>query len=152
MDSSQALVDFAKGSHPKLSFRCGSVEALPYSVGQFDLVYCAHVLHYFKEWDRALNEIRRVLAPTGKVVITIHHPADQGYAGDEPLEVHATWYDNFEVVFYPRSIKSMRDAFEKAGLEVLKVVEMNGEEGKPPLIAAFELRKPGLFEPVNNFV
>jgi hypothetical protein len=35
----------------------------------------------------------------------------------------------------------MRDAFEKAGLKVLKVVEINGEEGRPPIIAAFELRK-----------
>lgn len=43
----------------------GSVYELPYEAGRFDLVFCFSVLEHLREYDRALQEIVRVLAPGG---------------------------------------------------------------------------------------
>lgn len=141
VDSSEALLKAAKHKCPDLKFELGTIENLPYPDGKFDIVYCAHVLHYMNEWNKALTELCRVSTNTGKIVVTIHHPADQGYTGDEPKEIHAKWYEDFDVVYYPRSISTMRRSFENSGLKVVKMFELQGEVGHPPLTVAFALKR-----------
>lgn len=143
VDSSGPLLEIAKIRCPDLKLQFASIDALPYSDDAFDLVYCGHLLHYLKDWTLPLNELSRVLTDAGKIVVTIHHPADQGYTGDVPKEIHAKWYKDFDVVFYPRSLRAMSSAFEEAGLRVLQMTEMDGETGRPPIVVAFELRKAG---------
>jgi ubiquinone/menaquinone biosynthesis C-methylase UbiE len=140
VDSSQALLDLAKSKCPDLKLELASIDALPYSDNAFDLVYCGHLLHYLNDWTQALNELHRVLTNSGKLVITIHHPADQGYTGDVPKEIHAIWYKDFDVVFYPRSLRAMSRTFEEAGFQISQMTEMEGEADKPPLVVAYELK------------
>ncbi len=47
-----------------------SAEKLPFDHGAFQLVTCTNALHYFPDAVGALREMRRVLAPTGNLVIT----------------------------------------------------------------------------------
>ncbi|HLJ68464.1 MAG TPA: class I SAM-dependent methyltransferase [Chloroflexota bacterium] len=42
---------------------------LPFDDGSFDVVVVVHVLHLVPEWRRVLDEVRRVLAPSGLFVL-----------------------------------------------------------------------------------
>ncbi|GMR17053.1 MAG: methyltransferase domain-containing protein [Gammaproteobacteria bacterium] len=45
-------------------------EKLPFEDAAFQLVTCTNALHYFQDADAALDEMRRVLAPSGSLVVT----------------------------------------------------------------------------------
>ena len=47
-----------------------SAEELPFEQAAFQLVTCTNALHYFPDAAGALCEMRRVLAPSGNLVIT----------------------------------------------------------------------------------
>lgn len=47
----------------------GSAERLPFADRQFDMVISRYSAHHWHSMTHALNEIHRVLAPTGKVVL-----------------------------------------------------------------------------------
>lgn len=141
VDTSQSLLDVAKAKCPHIDLRLAGVEALPYPSAAFDIVYCGHVLHYLRTWTAALQEMRRVITDEGKIVITIHHPADLNPTNEQLAELHASWYKDFEVVFYPRSLAEISRTFEQGGLKIVQMVEIKGEPGQPPIVAAYELRK-----------
>ena len=74
--------------HPmekRCHFETGDVERLRYATGTFNAVLCMGVLEYLPRYSRALNEMSRVLAPGGVVVITLpnrastYHVARSGY-------------------------------------------------------------------------
>ena len=46
--------------------------------GSFDVVVCNHVLEHVDDWQRALAEVRRVLAPGGALICSF--PIDPTYA------------------------------------------------------------------------
>lgn len=43
----------------------GTVHELPYADGHFELIVCFSVFEHLKDYDTALREVRRVLAPDG---------------------------------------------------------------------------------------
>jgi ubiquinone/menaquinone biosynthesis C-methylase UbiE len=47
---------------------------LPYPDHAFDLVVASLSLHYVKDWASALAELRRVLKPGGRLIVSIIHP------------------------------------------------------------------------------
>ena len=53
-----------------VELREGSAEQLPYSDGAFDVVVSCSVFHYLADPLGALEEMKRVLAPGGTVVVT----------------------------------------------------------------------------------
>ncbi len=55
---------------PIVELREGLAEQLPYSSGQFDVVICCNMFHYVREPVVALQEIKRVLRPSGLLIIT----------------------------------------------------------------------------------
>jgi SAM-dependent methyltransferase len=62
----------------------GSVEQLPVADGSFDVVLCTQVLEHTTDPARAVRELRRVLAPRGRVLASTHgvqvyHPAPDDY-------------------------------------------------------------------------
>ena len=48
----------------------GDAEKLPFDDASFQLVTCTSALHYFTDADAVLREMRRVLAPSGNLVVT----------------------------------------------------------------------------------
>jgi ubiquinone/menaquinone biosynthesis C-methylase UbiE len=50
-------------------FICGSAEALPFRAERFDLAIAVTTLCFVRSPDRALEEMRRVLCPSGRLVI-----------------------------------------------------------------------------------
>lgn len=58
------------------------VTQLPFPDGSFDVALMVHVLHLVPEWKKALQEVRRVLRPTGYFV-QARDTSVPGSAGDE---------------------------------------------------------------------
>ena len=82
----------------------GSVENIPAEDGSFDLVLCAQVLEHCDDPARAVRELRRVVAPGGRALVSTHgvqvyHPSPQDlwrwtHAGLERLfATAADWED-----------------------------------------------------------
>lgn len=53
----------------QISFTEGSALALPYPDGHFDAVTCAYGVRNFSDLDQGLHEMRRVLKPSGQLMI-----------------------------------------------------------------------------------
>ena len=53
----------------KVQLTVGDSDSLPWPGGSFDLVVCNSAFHHFPEPVKALNEIRRVLIPGGRIII-----------------------------------------------------------------------------------
>jgi SAM-dependent methyltransferase len=50
----------------------GTVEAIPVPDGSFDLVLCTQTLEHANDPARAVRELRRVVAPRGRVLLSTH--------------------------------------------------------------------------------
>jgi len=55
----------------------GSALNLPFPAEKFDLVLCQLGLQFFPDQGRALREIRRVLAPSGRVALSVYSPIER---------------------------------------------------------------------------
>jgi ubiquinone/menaquinone biosynthesis C-methylase UbiE len=53
-----------------VSFVTGSATRLPFATGRFDIVATNKAMHHVPEWWLALDEIKRVVAPGGYVVVS----------------------------------------------------------------------------------
>ncbi len=71
LDPLDVMLDAAKSrvSNPHCIFTKGFFEELPFSDGVFDVVMCGFSLRDSKDLDRALDEIKRVLKPDGKLLL-----------------------------------------------------------------------------------
>src|SRR3954469_9531133 len=49
-------------------------DPLPFADGEFDDVIASLVLHYLRDWDRVLAELRRVLKSDGRLIASVNHP------------------------------------------------------------------------------
>ena len=58
----------------------GSAEALPFADATFDVVLCQMGLQFFPDKPKALQEMRRVLAPGGRALINVPGPTPQLFA------------------------------------------------------------------------
>src|ERR1051326_1841640 len=52
----------------------GADSPLPFADGVFDDAIACLVLHYLEDWNAPLTEIRRVLAPGGRLFVAVNHP------------------------------------------------------------------------------
>ena len=47
---------------------------LPFADAEFDDVVASLVLHYLEDWSGPLTELRRVLKPGGRLMVSVNHP------------------------------------------------------------------------------
>ena len=66
VDRSQGMVETSLGVVPSARGVCSDVVSMPFDEGEFDVVIANHVLYHVADLYRALEEIRRVLAPGGR--------------------------------------------------------------------------------------
>ncbi len=67
LDVFEDKLQFARERLPHVEFVNGSAYQLPFEDGRFDHVLVRDVIHHLDEPEKAVREIRRVLAPGGRV-------------------------------------------------------------------------------------
>jgi SAM-dependent methyltransferase len=79
IDVSQVMVAEAVARNAGLNAVVADVRALPFAADSFDAVFSGSTLDHFKSTDdihTALAELRRVLRPGGRMVLTLDNPAN----------------------------------------------------------------------------
>jgi SAM-dependent methyltransferase len=108
---------------------------LPFADDTFDDVTGSLVLHYLEDWGPALAELRRVLKPGGRLMVSVNHPLPENQwhrqAGLEP-DYFATYSYTVEwtaggqaavLRFWTRPLHAMTDAFTAAGFRIAVISE-----------------------------
>ncbi|MFC1402027.1 MULTISPECIES: class I SAM-dependent methyltransferase [Streptacidiphilus] len=108
---------------------------LSYPDDTFDDVVASLVLHYLEDWGPALTELRRVLKPGGRLIMSVDHPfAIHGleFLAGNKSNYFAT-YDRIEewtmggqtaqLRFWNRPLHAMTDAFTEAGFRITVISE-----------------------------
>ena len=108
---------------------------LPFPDGAFDDVIASLILHYLEDWGPTLAELRRVLTPGGRLIVSIDHPfaihAIQRAAGRKP-SYYATykWTEEWnlgdqtvQMSFWHRPLHATTDAFTAAGFRISVISE-----------------------------
>ena len=123
LDFSGEMIAIAKAMFPRIEFRQGDAQHLPFPDSSFDHVLANFALLHLAEPERAFAEALRVLKPGGKFGFTIWAPAAESpYAKiiDDAIRAHA----NLDVDLPagpPHHLYSGRDEFrqalERAGFE-----------------------------------
>jgi SAM-dependent methyltransferase len=71
VDVAEAALVRARSHHPQLDFRLAPIDGpLPFEDGSFDLVWSSEVVEHVADTARWLSEVRRVLAPGGRLLLT----------------------------------------------------------------------------------
>jgi ubiquinone/menaquinone biosynthesis C-methylase UbiE len=65
VDPSPAMLEHARAKTPSADVQLGRAEALPYPDAAFDYVYSSFAFHHFEDKARSLDELLRVLMPSG---------------------------------------------------------------------------------------
>jgi ubiquinone/menaquinone biosynthesis C-methylase UbiE len=117
----------ARARHPDRDFRLVSLDGpLPFEDGSFELVWASEVIEHVTDTARWLSEVRRVLVPGGRLLVTTpsHGRLRVALGGlerfSEPLGDHLHLYTK-------RSLRTLLDEFGFARIDVRAV------EG-PPLL------------------
>jgi ubiquinone/menaquinone biosynthesis C-methylase UbiE len=127
VDVAQAALARAAKAHPELDFRLVEIDgALPFEDRSFELVWASEVIEHVADTARWLSEVRRVLVPRGRLLITTpSHGRLRLLAGgierySEPLGDHLHLY----------SRRSLRELLGEFGFGVVEVRTAAG----PPLM------------------
>jgi SAM-dependent methyltransferase len=118
---------------------------LPFPDGAFNDVVASLVLHYLEDWTGPLAELRRVLTPGGRLILSVNHPFDTH--GIQRLAERRTnyfttcnWTEEWTLggqtalmSFWERPLHAMTDAFTAAGFRISTISE------PPPVPTAREL-------------
>jgi len=75
LDSNETMLAVARAHSgafaTEIEWRQGDCAALPFAAGSFDVVLCQQGLQFFTDKSRALAEMRRVLAPGGRIGLNV---------------------------------------------------------------------------------
>ena len=127
VDVAQAALRRARARHPELTFTLTPIDgALPLADGSLDVVWASEVIEHVADTARWLSEVRRVLVPRGRLLVTTpnHGRLRLAIGGierySEPLGDHLHLY----------SAKSLREVLAEFGFAV---TELRAAGGVAPL-------------------
>jgi len=102
MDISADAMAHARSAfaRPGVYFLRGACESLPFADGSFDLLVAFEVIEHLKGWREMLTEARRVLRPSGVLLVSTPNKAwyteSRAAAGPNPYHVREFEYGEFE--------------------------------------------------------
>jgi SAM-dependent methyltransferase len=103
--------------------------------GAFDDVIASLVLHYLEDWGPTLAELRRVLKPGGRLLVSVDHPfvitLMSHMAGEKPvyfgtrnrIEEWTMGGQTAQMSFWDRPLHAMTEAFATAGFRISVISE-----------------------------
>ena len=101
IDIAPVAVEYARAHYaqPNLAFEEASCTQLPFADGAFDLVVAFEVIEHLENWRDFLQELRRVLAPAGQVIVStpnrLYYTESRGGDGANPFHVHEFDFEEF---------------------------------------------------------
>lgn len=132
-DLSPAMVELARQRlGDDADVRVGDLAApLPYADHEFDLVVVSLALHYVEDWGPTLKELRRVLRPGGRLIVSVIHPfvytftyRDADYFALTRYSEDYQFGDTTAVMTYwHRPLQDVINSFVDAGLVIRTVTE-----------------------------
>ncbi len=145
-DGSPAMVELARnrlGAGVDIQV-ADLAEPLPFDDAEFDDVVASLVLHYLADWDAPLAEMRRVLRPGGRLLLSVNHPAifklanlDADYFALTEYSEEYTFSDETGVLTYwHRPLHAMTSAFTDAGFAISVISEPPLAADTPPELLA----------------
>lgn len=142
LDASAAMLDLARqrlGEDADLHV-ADLREPLKFNDAEFDDVVASLVLHYLEDWSGPLAELRRVLKPGGRLILSVNHPSAYAivypeanyfavtkYSEDYLMDGQTVW-----LTFYHRPLHAMTDAFTAAGFRIAALSEPPPAPNTPP--------------------
>jgi ubiquinone/menaquinone biosynthesis C-methylase UbiE len=104
---------------------------LPFPDGAFDDVIACLVLHYLQDWTAPLADLRRVLAPGGRLIVAVNHPfiyklayPDADYFATREFSEDNTFSGQSAVLTYwHRPLHAVTGAFIDAGFRIAVMSE-----------------------------
>lgn len=154
-DASAAMVDLARqrlGEDADLHV-ADLGAPLPFNDAEFDDVVASLVLHYLEDWAGPLAELRRVLEPGGRLILSVNHPSAYAivypeanyfavteYSEDYLMDGRTVW-----LTFWHRPLHAMTDAFAAAGFRVATLSEPPPASNTPPELLPPTLNEGGSF-------
>ena len=115
VDRSTDMVDRARAKYSdavrmgRAEFRAGNVEALPYSPASFGKACTVNTVYFWRSLEAGFAEIRRVLAPGGRLVV--------GFLPEDSMEKLGVPAD----IFTPRSPDDIIAALGRSGFKDVRV-------------------------------
>lgn len=70
LDANPQMIEVARSLAPELDWRQGDAMALPFEDGAFDLIVSQQMLQFARDRGAAVREMRRVLAPGGRIILS----------------------------------------------------------------------------------
>jgi SAM-dependent methyltransferase len=139
MDISAGMLELARqrlGDDARLQ-QADLKSPLPFPDNAFDDVMAALVLRYLEDWTAPLAELRRVLTPGGRLIVSVNHPSaiyfpGRLYPSGRKADYFAThswtvpWTmggQTAQMRFWHRPLHAMTDAFTAAGFRISVVSE-----------------------------
>jgi SAM-dependent methyltransferase len=123
LDFSKEMIAIAKRMFPKIEFRNGDAQNLPFADATFDRVVANFALLHLAEPERAMVEAARVLKPAGRFAFTTWAKISENpfvKLVDDAIQAHA----NLDVDFPPgppfylfENEDEFRKALERAGFD-----------------------------------
>lgn len=71
LDANKKILKIAQKHVPTAKLVCGSILKMPFPDNSFDVVVCTEVLEHLLKPEKAMDEIKRVLKPMGKIIGTV---------------------------------------------------------------------------------
>lgn len=70
IDVSPRMIELGRARHPSLDLRVADVERDPLPEGPFDLIVLSDAVGHLDDVERALERVRALLGPSGRVIVT----------------------------------------------------------------------------------
>jgi SAM-dependent methyltransferase len=108
IDVSQEAIDYAREQYrtPNLRFERSDCLHIPDADGSFDLVVAFEIIEHLNDWRGFLAEMRRVLAPDGRFIVStpnrLYYAEARAGLGPNPFHVH-----EFECQEFRAELKSV---------------------------------------------
>jgi demethylmenaquinone methyltransferase/2-methoxy-6-polyprenyl-1,4-benzoquinol methylase len=114
LEPKRSVVEYGRSRRPNIKFIEGQAENIPLPNEYFDKVVASTSFHHFSDQDKALEEMKRVLKPDGKIIILEIDPTPRG----KRLRFCETLFHTGAKLYKPSQLAKK---IEEHNLEVLSI-------------------------------
>jgi ubiquinone/menaquinone biosynthesis C-methylase UbiE len=147
LDASADMLSVARAAAVQeglsIAWQEGLAEHLPFPEGSFDLVLCQYALMFFSDPSSALVDMRRVLAPGGRVALSVFQDIERHpfYAALDQAIERQLGVSTVAAIFALGDADALGESLARAGFRdiVIEPLSMTAHMGPPEMFLAGEI-------------